>query len=160
MSVENYFSLSFSELIGFFVTIISVALIIKQLNDSRLATQMSGYLTLSDQFNNIVPAIEFIDSLNNSEEWNALDGPDAYKYLMENETYKVAYKSVAAFYEILASLLYRGALDKKLAWNTFGFIGTKRWFTIKKAVVVHRKAMGVEELYDQWEWMAENLSKR
>lgn len=159
MSADNFFYLTFSELIGFIVTIISVALIVKQLSDTRLATQMSGYLALSDQFYQIIPGIEFIDSLGYSKEWDAFDGAEAYKYLSENDEYRGLYKSVAAFYEIVGALIHRGALDKKLAMDIFGELAAKRWFIIKKAALVQRKLIGTDTLYEQWELLAMKLKR-
>ena len=63
------------------VTIVSLALIIRQLNDSRLATQMEGYLTISDRFAEITLAIKFVDSLFHSTEWKDINGAEAYNFL-------------------------------------------------------------------------------
>jgi hypothetical protein len=157
MSSGNYFSLSFPELIGLIVTILSVTLVIKQLNDTRLATQLAGFLAISDQFVSIAAEIEFIDSLRVSDGWNDLDGQSAYQYLNGDDKRRETYKKVAAFYEVMAALFRRGALDKKLAVDTFGGLARKRWLTLQKAVIAHRKIIDEETLYDQWEWMANNL---
>lgn len=157
MLAESYFYLSFSEITGILIAVISVALVVKQLNDTRLATQMAGFLSMSDQFSNIVPAIEFIDSLSSSEEWKSLDGPAAFQYLIGDTQRRAYYKSVAAFYETMAALLRRGSLDKKLVVDTYGDLVVKRWLIVQKAAFEHRVAMGVNSLYEQWEWMANYL---
>lgn len=154
---NGYFSISFADLIGFFITIISVFLILKQLSDSRLAVQVESYLTISDRFSKITPSIQFVDGLSLSEEWKRLDGKAAYLYLTENEVRYEHYMQVGAFYEVVSALLRRGALDDKLAINTFGGFGKNRWHAVEKAVRYHRELIGEPELYDQWEWLADNI---
>lgn len=160
MSFKNsgYFSISFPDLIGFLITIISVFLTIKQLNDSRLAVQVESFLTISDRYSKVTQAIKFIDGLALSDEWNLLDGKGAYEYLIENTTYYDHYMQVGGFYEVLSALLRRGALDNDLSVNTFGGFGENRWCTLEKAIVYHRKIIGEDALYDQWEWLAMNIN--
>jgi hypothetical protein len=154
LSIDSYFSISFADLIGFIITIFSVVLIIRQLKEARLATQLAGFLALSDQFGDIAIAIEFVDSLCLSQKWNDLDGTEAYNYLTENDKNRGLYKQVGAFYEVLAALIRRGALDKTLAIDTFGNLAGKRFNTLQKAIIIHRELLGEKTLYDQWEWMS------
>ena len=63
MVSDGYFSISFEGILGFLVTLVSVGLIIKQLSEARLASQMEGYLTLMGRFGDISAAVEFIDDL-------------------------------------------------------------------------------------------------
>jgi len=154
---DSFFVLSFSDLIGFLVTIISVILIIKQLADSRLATQMEGFLTISDRFAEITQAIDFVDKLSLSKEWEDFNGEEAYQHLIENKDRKENFMQVGAFYEVVSALLHRRALDRALAANTFGHFGAIRWLTLEKAIVYQRDLFGEKALYDQWEWMANNI---
>ena len=159
MIPENYFFLSFPDLLAIFVTIASVALIIRQLKEARLASQLEGFLELANQFSNIALPIEFVDSLSLSTEWQQLSGEEAYEFLIENEKNRVYFKKVGIFYEMTGALLKRGMLDYKIAMDTCGEIGASRWRTLEKAIYFHRKVQGEDSLYTQWEWLAENFSK-
>jgi len=78
-------------------------------------------------------------------------------YLTESEERYEHYMQVGAFYEVVSALLRRGALDDDLALNTFGGFGKNRWHAVEKAVRYHRELIGEPELYDQWEWLADNI---
>ncbi len=156
---ENYFVISFGDLIGIIITILSVILILKQLNDSKLAAQMEGFLTVSGRFSDITPAIKFVDNLAHSEIWEGFGGSEAYLYLTENQEFSEFYYQIGNFYEIISALLRRGALDKQLALDTFGIFGAKRWKILSKAIVHHRIIVNEPEYYTQWEWLAKIYDK-
>ena len=157
MFADGYFAFSFSELVGTMVTIVGIWLVVSQLRESRLSTQLSGFLELSNQFMGIAASIEFVDDLSVSEEWNSFDGSQAFAYLTEDIEIRKMYKHVAAFYETLSALVKRGALDYQLIDETYGGIGARRWRTLEKAVTVHRKALSSPGLYENWEWFAKEF---
>jgi hypothetical protein len=154
---ENFFVLTFSEILSMIVTIASVGLIVKQLNESRLASQMEGFLELGAQFGEIAPAIEFIDALTLSSEWNSMSAEESYRHIFDNEVNRNFFKKVGVFYEILGALLQRGVLDNKLAMDTFGAIGSNRWQTVKKVAKIQRSLMKEQSLYEHWEWFAKKF---
>ena len=154
---EGYFSFSFSELIGTMVTIVGIWLVVSQLRESRLSTQLSGFLELSSQFSGIAASIEFVDDLSVSEEWNSFDGSKAFAYLTDDVEIRKMYKHVGGFYESLSALVERGALDYQLIDKTYGEIGARRWRTVEKAVVEHRKVLNSPGLYENWEWFAKEF---
>ena len=145
------------EILGLLVTIVGIWLVVSQLRESRLSTQLSGFLELSSQFTGIAASIEFVDDLSVSEEWKSFDGSQAFAYLTEDVETRKMYKHVAAFYETLSALVKRGALDYQLIAETYGGIGARRWRTLEKAVTVHRKALSSPGLYENWEWFAKEF---
>jgi hypothetical protein len=46
MFADGYFFISFEAVMGFAITLVSVWFVVKQLNETRLASQMEGLLTL------------------------------------------------------------------------------------------------------------------
>ena len=68
MFADGYFSLSFAEAVGFVVTIVSVYLIVRQLNETKLASQMEGIMQLGDRFTQILPYIQTLSDLTSSQD--------------------------------------------------------------------------------------------
>ena len=135
----GYFTMSFEGLVGLVVTVISVALIVKQLQQAHLASQMDGFLELTARFTELAPAIEFVDELGRSADWATKTNSESYEFLTSNKERRQYYRKIAIFYEGMAALVRRGALDQTLAYNTFGAIGTQRFNTFRQAIEENRK---------------------
>ena len=70
MFTDGYFSLRFAEVIGFVITIAGIWLVVRQLNEARLASQMEGMLDLTDK------GVASMDSRNILNEiWHREDCP-------------------------------------------------------------------------------------
>ena len=159
MFADDYFSFSFAEMVGTLVTIVGIWLVVSQLRQSRIAAQMEGILEISSWFNEIGPALDFVDDLGSSNKWNGLDGTQAYDFLTKSKSSRRLYREIVVFYESLATLVRSGILNRKLAYNNFGPMSIKRWKTLEKAIIINRKIVGEESLYKDWDWMAGDFEK-
>ena len=157
MFAEDFFSMSLEGLIGFLITLISVYLIVRQLQESRLASQMEGYLEIIGRVSDISESIDFIDDLGISKQWEEFKAVEAFEYLVKNEKYRNHYRKLGVLYEGVAALLHRGILDERLAFETFGAMSVKRYQTLKKAIEAHRASLDEPTLYENWEWMAKEF---
>ena len=162
MFADGFLSITLEGMLGLLVTVVGIWFVVQQLREARLASQMEGYLMLMGRFGELSAAIEFIDDLGVSQEWNNFSNTEAYNYLIENELYREFYKKIGIFSEGVSALLRRGVLDEKLAFETFGRMGVKRFHTFKKAIDENRMLLGEPTLNDNWEWLAiefEDMSK-
>ena len=117
MFPEGFFSIGFAELIGFAITSVSVWLIVRQLTDARLASQMEGMLALGDHDIELSLPRKLIESIITSDTWKGFDGKQAYEHIYGNENTLEAYYDVLSFFERLGILVRRKALDKGIAFD-------------------------------------------
>ena len=158
MIADGFSSISLESLIGFIITLISVYLIVRQLQESRLASQMEGYLEIIGRVSEISESIDFIDDLGISKKWINFNADEAYDYLVKNKKIRDHYRKIGILYEGVSALLRRGILDEQLAFETFGAMSVKRFETLKKAIDAHRMSLGEPTLYENWEWMAKKFA--
>ena len=135
MFPESYFSIGFTELIGFAITIVSVWLIGRQLTDSRLASQMEGMLALGDQDIELSELRKLIES----DIWKGFDGKHAYEYIYGNENTMEAYYAVLRFFERLGILVRRKALNKGIAFDLYGGVVPEWWGLLEKVTMFRRE---------------------
>ena len=159
MFADGFLSDHIFEILGLLVTIVGIILVLRQIRESTVSSQLSGFLELASQFVGIASSIEFVDALSTSDDWKSLDAKEAFNYLTEDEEIRPKYKEVGAFYETLSALVRRGALDHQLSIDAYGSLLSQRWSTLEKAISVHRKVLGNTTLYEQWEWAAHNFKK-
>lgn len=154
MFAENFLSITVADVLGLLVTIIGIWLVVRQLTESKLASQMEGMLTLGDRFDHLLEHIILLFELSQSDRWKKADSDEAYKIIYETQENREAFFKMGSFYELLAVLVRRKVLDEKLAYDTYGELVAKRWRWVEKAVAAHRIAQGTEEYWEHWEWLA------
>lgn len=156
MFAEGYFSLSFAEVIGFVITIVSVWLVVRQLNETRLASQMEGLLALTEiDISGSSALLELI----NLDDWNSLSEKDAYTRVYESETFRDDWIKTLTFFELLGVLVRRKVLDKGLAYDQYGKLVFIWWERLEKVVRQRRIEDKWEELGEHWEWLAFKFEK-
>lgn len=154
MFTDGYFSFSFPELVGTLVTIVGIWLVVKQLREAKLASQMEGILALGDRFDGMVEHFNLLLELSQSERWKEADSATAYKILLESKENRDAFFKVASFYETLSVLVRRNVLDEELALDGWGDMVGKRWYWMEKAILAQRVSLENEEYWQHWEWLA------
>ena len=154
MFSENFNSITLADVLGLLVTIVGIWLVVRQLTESKLASQMEGMLTLGDRFDGLLEHIILLFELSESDEWKAADSDKAYKMIYRTKKNREAFFKMGSFYELLAVLVRRKVLDEQLAYDTYGALVAKRWRWVEKAVGAHRDAQGTDEYWEHWEWLA------
>ena len=157
MFADGYFSLSFAEVLGLLVTIVSVYFVVHQLREAKIASQMEGIMQLGDRFSNIVPQIQIMNNLTSSTEWELMQKNNSHDLLFDGGDNQEALQSVGVFYEQLGMLVRTQTLDKNIAYQLFGDLAQKRWKSVEKAMEWQRRQLGVDGLADQWEWLAKEF---
>lgn len=158
MFADGYFSLSFAELIGFAITIVSVWLVIRQLNETRLASQMEGAISLATMAADMEKQVKALVDFTLLEEWEKLDDEDAYAAISRNDEYMEGYLKHANIFGLTGGLVRAGALDLHVAEEQFGYFLPVRWRRFEKFTRVLRKKFG-EEMNENWEWLALEFEK-
>lgn len=143
-----------ADLIGLIVTVGGIWLVVKQLREAKLASQMEGVLALGDRFDGMVEELNLLLELSQSERWKEADNEAAYKILLESKKNRTAFFKVASFYETLSVLVRRKVLDEELALDAWGDMVGKRWYWMEKAILAQRVSLENEEYWQHWEWLA------
>lgn len=154
---NGYFTLSFEGMLGLFVTVFSVWLVIRQLREAKVASQMEGILALGDRFDGIVEHNDRLFELAKSQRWKEADNEKAFEINYESKKNREAFFKVASFYETLAVLVRRKVLNQRLAFDGWGDMVAIRWQWMEKAVLAQRVATGNEKYWQHWEWLAQKF---
>ena len=75
---NDFLSISLVEIIGLLVTIIGIWLVVKQLNETRLASQMEGLLELTNLDLSNSDGLLALKELSSQEDWNTLSDEEAF----------------------------------------------------------------------------------
>ena len=71
-------SFSMEGLLGLVVTAVGVWLVVRQLNDAKLASQMEGLLTLSQQYTDLAPDRAKLLALTSRSSWGKMSTQEAH----------------------------------------------------------------------------------
>jgi hypothetical protein len=153
---SKYIALSFEGLIGLVVTIISVWLVVRQLREAKLASQMEGLLLLVEQLAVLADQRESLMEFVSHQDWASLTDEEAHARVYASEEHKIAYKKTKNFYEVVAVLVKRKALDKGMAADYFGkSVGI--WHQRLLKITQHESKMLGYDVGAQWEWLGKEL---
>ena len=78
MFADGYFSISFEAVLGFAITLVSVWFVVRQLNETRLASQMEGMISLAIFEAGKRREGKEVLELTESEDWKKLSGEEAF----------------------------------------------------------------------------------
>lgn len=150
---EGYLAISFEALLGLIVTVVSVWLVVKQLRETKLASQMEGLLALADQLADVAELRETLVPAITSNDWDQLSDEEAHTRVYGSEAHKIAYKKTKNFYELIGVLVRRKALDRGLASDYFGNSIAIWWERLEKVTRQESKDLGYN-VGSHWEWVA------
>lgn len=153
---NSYFTLSFEGLLGLVVTIISVWVVVRQLREAKLASQMEGLLMLVEQLGSLADQRETLLEIVGTKDWDSLDDEEAHGRVYASETHKLAYKKTKNFYELVAVLVKRRSLDKGMAADYFGnSIGI--WWQRLEKITQHESEVLGYDVGALWKWLAREI---
>jgi hypothetical protein len=155
---EIWFS-SPADLLGLIVTAVGIWLVVKQLNETRLASQMEGILVLVNMAHKANSKSRPLVTLLRSEEWDAFTGEEAHAYMVENDELMEMVQSVSNVYESVGNLVKANALDIKIAYEEFSVDIPSTYRTFEKLIVFARMDAGAPEIADGFEWIANKFEK-
>ena len=158
MFADGYFSISFEAVLGFAITLVSVWFVVRQLNETRLASQMEGMISLANfEASKRREAKEFL-RFTESEDWKKLTAEEAFSLVKENEEYWDGAYSLSEAYELIGNLVKSKALDINIAYQHFGWILPLTYRQLEKVTVEARKEFG-PKLQENWEWLTIEFEK-
>lgn len=153
---DGYFSFSFPEFVGTIVTIVGIWLIVKQLRETKLASQMEGLLELLDQWTASQDTRRPVLNLIDLEEWDRMNDKDAYARIYESGELLKGYTFIVNWYELTSVLVRNKALDKTIVFEYFGGYIVRRWNKFEK-VVRHHRLLQNDFSINNWEWLAKEF---
>jgi hypothetical protein len=156
---EGYFSISFEAIVGLLVTIVGIWLVVRQLHEAKLASQMGGLLTLEQMA--LALAELDLDLLNRvaSDEWQNISAEEAHQEVFENPKAYKAWNGLVAWNDLLGVLVRRGALDEEMVFLRHGPM-TELWYQrFEKIIHVERKRLKWDGLAANWEWLVARNQK-
>ena len=159
MVEEQFLSFRMVEILGIFTTIVGIWLIIRQLTESRLASQMEGAISLADRSDRLEGEIKDLMHMASGEEWDGLDGEDVFSLIRENPKYGGAYLKMANLYGLVGGLVRARALDLHIADGGFGYFVPKRWRMFEKYRQELRRYLEEPDINENWEWLAIEFEK-
>lgn len=154
---EGFMYLTLEGLIGFAITAVGIWLIVKQLREAKLASQMEGALSLQDRYIEITEDINILAQITGDERWQNLKGEEARKKLFDDEKVRDSMHKVGKFYELLSVLVQTGAQDKTIAKKLYGGMVILRWKLVEEAMYAEREKWGVPGWGAEWEWLAKEF---
>ena len=154
MFAESFLAISLAEIIGFVITIVSVGLIVRQLNDTRLASYSEIVLSLLENGRQIVPDRVAIGNVVSDESFQKLSTEQQYEMVWGDDSLKIATINVLHYYETIGTLVKTRGLAKSVAEETFGEVVSVVWTTFEPIVRNYRRSPGNERVGENWEWLA------
>ena len=156
---EGFLADNIIELAGLFVTIAGVWFVVQQLREAKLASQMEGVIAIQQMERKHIKSAKPLYELLETDEWQDLDGEEAYSMINNTDAYWDGYLEYVATYGLLGNLVRAKAIHIHLAYEQWGFFVPSRWRALEKFTFMLREKMGTPTLNDNWEWLAIEFGK-
>jgi len=159
MFAEGFLSISLEGLIGLIVTVVGIWLVVQQLRETKLASQMDGLITPSEMHKNIREEVKPLQDFADSEEFKKLDGKEAFTMIESNEKYWIGLVRMSYMFTLIGNLVYTKSLDIRLADRSFGYVIPLNWRRLEKVIKWHRIEIENENVNVWWEWLTNEFGK-
>jgi hypothetical protein len=153
-------SISLAEVLGLIVTIVGVWFVVKQLNETRLASQMEGLIALMEIETNMEGEVSELREFTLKEEWDEVSDNEAFSLVMKNDNYRRGYLKYIKLYELIGVLVRTKALDERFAFEQFGQFLPMMWRRLERIVKGERQEEGLELIGEHWEWLTKRMEKK
>lgn len=159
MFADGYFSFSFPELAGAIITIVGIWLVVRQLYEGKLASQMEGMMAISERFaeNNRTNAL--LVKMVTTDDWDNPSSKEAHTRVFESDPTVTDWSNILLLYELVGVLARRKALDKHLAFDYFGYMITIWWKRLEKVNRQQAIELDVPKIGEHWEWLVGEFEK-
>jgi hypothetical protein len=160
MIASNFFELTLSDLMGFAITLIGIWLVVQQLHEAKLGSQMEGILTLQDHWERIIEDRTLLWEMTiQSNTWNLLSAKEAYRTIFGNKKMTDSFMRVANFFDGIGMLVLAKALDKELAYRGYCLVLSPLFDKFEKVILLDRKVQKNPRIFENWEWMRREFGK-
>ena len=112
--------LSISDIIQILLLIVTgggAALIVKQLREARLASQMEGLMELNQQHQEIDEAMFVIRKIIKPQEWASISPEEQIKRLTADDPMIKTWRKIGSFHEMLGLLVRSNSFDIEIAYR-------------------------------------------
>lgn len=154
----GFLTITIGEVLGLIVTIVGIWLVVRQLNETRLASQMEGMISLSAMSIDMENDVKALREFTLLEEWEKLDDVEAYELIRGTDEFYQGYLKQATVYGLTGGLVREGALDIRVAAVQFGYFVPAMWRQFEKYTKMLRKEFG-PHINENWEWLAMEFEK-
>lgn len=160
MNGLSFFEISLSELIGFAITLVGIWLVVRQLREAKLGSQMEGILMLQDHWERIIEDRSLLWEMTiQSNTWDLLSAKEAYRTVFKNKEVTGSFMRVANFFDGIGMLVVAKALDKKLAYRGYCLVLSPLFDKFEKVILLDRKVQKNPRIFENWEWMRNEFRK-
>jgi hypothetical protein len=159
MFSDGYISFSFPEIVGTIVTIVGIWLVVKQLNETRLASQAETLISLVEKEGKLLGEYQYLIEYTNSDKYQKVNQVEANKLLDQDTELNTNYIRCSQLHELIGTLVKTGALDKSLAFEGFGYVLPMMFRRLEKFAKGNREAYGTPQLMENWEWLTIEFEK-
>lgn len=161
MFAENFLSISLAEVLGLLVTMVGIWLVVKQLNETRLASQMEGLMTLMGQYQDLNKERTNLVNMALERKWNKLTPEEAFSTIFNDKNLLASYIKIGNLYDMIGSLIRFKAFDKVLGMRNFGPLILREFRAYEKVIEVDRqRGPGGPMVFEDWEWLAKEVEKK
>lgn len=160
MFADGFLANNIFEILGLIVTIGGIWLVVKQLNETRLATQMEGMLVLGEKFAASINDASILRELFELEEWKGLSDREAHNRVYDSKALANAYNKVLSLFELIGVLVRRKTLDRELAFDYYGSVASGWWNYLEKITRQRRIENNSESIGEHWEWLAKQFEAK
>ena len=160
MFAENFLEVGLVDIIGFSITLLGIWLVVRQLNEARLASQMEGLITLSEMEARVERLAVEVRNYTGSEGWRQLNEIEAFSNIWDREDYKEGFVNNSRLYELISVLVRTKALDEEIAYKQFGYFLPQMWRQFEKPSRGAREKLGNKNINEHWEWLAHKFEQK
>ena len=124
------------------VTLLGAILIVKQLREARLASQMEALMELDEKNKEVLEAFFVLSTFMEKETWSNLSTQEKAKRLEANEDTKRAWRTIASYCELIALSIPSKSLSSKLAYDFDGDLVVNAYRTLEPAIEYRGNIVG------------------
>lgn len=154
------FAISLAEALGLIVTIVGIWLVVRQLREAKLASQMGGMMDLRQMISDNTEFEQLLSDLIAQDDWQSLSDEEAHSRLFASDDLREAWNELTSFFELYSLLVRKKALDEGMAYAYNGKFISLWWTELEKIARHQRIELEWENLLENWEWLATKFEKK
>ena len=154
------FAISLAEVIGLIVTIVGIWLVVRQLREAKLASQMGGMMDLRQMISDNTEFEQLLSELIAEDDWESLNAEEAHSRIFDSDEHTEAWNELTSFFELYSLLVRKKALDEGMAYAYNGKFVSLWWIRLEKIARQQRIELKWDDLLENWEWLAIKFEKK
>ncbi len=161
MPSDFFTSITFPDILGLIVTLLGIWLVVRQLREGKLASQMEGVLMLQDHWERIIEDRSLLWEMTlQDDEWDSCSPKVAYRKIFGDKTITDSFMRVANFFDNLGMLVRGHALDMDFAYRGYGNVLSILYDKLEKVIALDRKVQNNPQIFVSWEWLRREFEKK